>query len=66
MPLWLDVVSALTIAVLLVAAFGLARMAWRIVRGNEEMEAGGSLGDQLLGTRNRKDEPSGRSEGRER
>ena len=42
------------IAALALVLFGLIRMAWRIVRGNEQMEAGGSLGTQFLGRSRRK------------
>ena len=34
-------------AVLLVGLLGLARFGWRIWRGNEQMQPGGSLGRQL-------------------
>ena len=40
---------AIGIGVLALVLFGLIRMAWRIVRGNEQMEAGGSMGTQFLG-----------------
>lgn len=36
---------------LLAAVVGLGWMAWRMVRRNEEMEAGGSLGRQMFGRR---------------
>jgi len=42
------------IGVLALVLFGLIRMAWRIVRGNEEMEAGGSMGTQFLRRSGRK------------
>jgi hypothetical protein len=34
---------------LLVAALGLGRMAWRLWRGDEELEPGGSMGRQMFG-----------------
>lgn len=49
---WLDVVAAVWIALLVVALVGMGRMAWRLVHHNEQIEAGGSLGDQILGTKN--------------
>lgn len=48
---------ALVIAAVLVLVFVLsvARMAWRILRHNEEMQAGGSLSHQMFGrTKNKK------------
>jgi hypothetical protein len=36
------------LAVIVLAALGLVHMAWRIWRGNEEFEPGGSLGHQLV------------------
>ncbi len=44
----------IVVAVLLVAVAGMARMAWRIFHDNEEMEPGGSMGDQMLAARKRK------------
>lgn len=49
----LDIVSVVGIAVLVVVVVGMGRMGWRIWYGNEEMEAGGSMGDQMLGTKNK-------------
>jgi hypothetical protein len=37
------------IGILALVLLGLIRMAWRIVRGNEELEAGGSMGTQFFG-----------------
>lgn len=39
----------IVVASVLLIALGVARMLWRIGRGNEEMESGGSLGHQLFG-----------------
>ena len=50
--IWLDVLSVVSIAVLVVVLVGLGRMGWRIWHDNEPMEPGGSMGDQMLGTRN--------------
>jgi hypothetical protein len=46
----------LVIAVALVLLFvlGVARMAWRFLRQNEQPEAGGSLGHQLFGRTKRR------------
>ena len=49
---WLDVLSIVTIALLVVVLVGMGRMGWRIWHGNEPMEPGGSMGDQMLGTKN--------------
>ena len=49
---WLDVLSIVTIALLVVVLVGMGRMGWRIWHDNEPMEPGGSMGDQMLGTRN--------------
>lgn len=38
-----------TLAVLVFVVLGFGRLAWRIWRDNEEMEPGGSMGDQMLG-----------------
>lgn len=43
----LDIVSVLAAAMVLVIVVGMVRMAWRVFHGNEEMEAGGSMGDQM-------------------
>jgi hypothetical protein len=40
-------VIGLVIVALVVLAIG--RMIWRIVRGNEEMQSGGSMGRQMFG-----------------
>jgi len=48
--LWLALVAGLVLFPLL----GLAPMAWRIFRRNEEPEHGGSLGRQLLGRNKRR------------
>jgi len=37
------------VAWVLVAVLGLGRMAWRILRHNEEMQSGGSMGRQMFG-----------------
>jgi hypothetical protein len=39
--------------VILLSVLALGRMAWRLWRGEEEMQAGGSLGRQLLGRKPR-------------
>jgi hypothetical protein len=49
---WLDVLSVVTIALLVVVLVGMGRMGWRIWRGNEPMDPGGSMGDQMLGAKN--------------
>ncbi len=36
------------LAVIVFAALGLVHMGWRLWRGNEEFEPGGSLGHQLV------------------
>jgi hypothetical protein len=43
-------IAAVVVGVLLVLMLaGVARILWRLSRGEEEMEAGGSLGRQLFG-----------------
>ncbi|HEU0337106.1 MAG TPA: hypothetical protein VFR43_11160 [Gaiellaceae bacterium] len=43
-------IAAVVVGVLLVLMLaGAARMLWRLYRGEEEMESGGSLGRQLFG-----------------
>ena len=49
---WLDVAFVVSIAVLVVVVVGMARMGWGIWHGNEPMEPGGSMGDQMLGAKN--------------
>jgi uncharacterized membrane protein YphA (DoxX/SURF4 family) len=39
--------AAVGLAIIALTAVGLLHMGWRMWRGNEEFEAGGSLGDQL-------------------
>jgi len=41
------------LAFLVLVGSGIVHYAWRVSRGREEMEPGGSLGDQILGRRNR-------------
>jgi hypothetical protein len=41
------------LALLVLVGLGVVHYAWRIWRGREEPEPGGSLGDQILGRRNR-------------
>ena len=50
---WLDVVSVISVAILVVVALGMGRMGWRLWHNNEQMEAGGSMGDQMLGQNER-------------
>ena len=51
-------IVAIVVAVLFgLAVLAMARFAWRIARGHEEPEAGGSLGRQFLPRRN--DDPPG-------
>jgi hypothetical protein len=47
------VLALIGFAFLVLVGLGLVRFAWRIWRRREEPEPGGSLGDQLLGRRNR-------------
>ena len=49
----LDIVSVMGIAVLVVVVVAMGRMGWRIWHGNEEMEAGGSMGHQMLATKHK-------------
>ena len=45
-------ISVVGIVVILIIGFvvlGLGRMAWSIVHGDREFEAGGSMGDQMTG-----------------
>ncbi len=49
---WLDVLSIVAIVLLVVVLIGMARMGWRIWHTNEQMDAGGSMGDQMLGSKN--------------
>ena len=49
---WLDVLSVVSIVLLVVVLVGMGRMGWRIWYDNEPMEPGGSMGDQMLGTKN--------------
>jgi len=44
-----DPVFVIVAVSVLVLVLGIARMAWRILRHNEEMQSGGSLGTQALG-----------------
>ncbi len=39
----------MAIASVLLIGLGVARMAWRFLRQNEEPEAGGSMGRQMFG-----------------
>lgn len=57
-----DVVSAVTIVVLVLVlvVIGMVRMGWRIWHDNEQMEPGGSMGDQMLAST--KHEPVPRKE----
>lgn len=43
----MDPVLIVIAALLLLGLLGLVRFGWRIWRGNEEMQPGGSLGRQL-------------------
>jgi hypothetical protein len=43
----MDPVVIVIAALLLFGLLGLARFGWRIWRGNEEMQPGGSMGRQL-------------------
>jgi hypothetical protein len=49
---WVVLVAVLAFVLLVVVQIG--RMAWRFLRGDEDMEAGGSLGWQLFGRRKEK------------
>ncbi len=49
----MDPVAVLVVAFVAIMVLGLVRFAWRFVRGNEEMEAGGSYGRQMFGRRKR-------------
>lgn len=51
------ILSVVGLLVLLTVAVGLGRMAWRLIRGHEEMEAGGSMGDQMFGSKARRPRP---------
>ncbi len=51
MTLWMDILAVTTLAILAFILFALAHRVWRIVRRNESFEAGGSLGDQMIGPR---------------
>lgn len=62
MPAWLYVV-AVGLIVLLVPLVAFGRMAWRILHDNEQMDAGGSLGDQAFGTKNTARSTSERAKG---
>ena len=46
---WVIVLIALAFVALTVVQ--IARMAWRFLRGDEDLESGGSFGWQLFGTR---------------
>jgi len=37
----------LVVAVIVIVVAGLARMVWRLLRGDTELESGGSMGHQL-------------------
>ena len=43
-----SIIGAAFALMVLIAAFGFARMAWRVLRQNEEMVSGGSLGNQVF------------------
>ena len=51
MPMWFDVLAAVSLIVLLFVVVAYAYRLWRIVRHNETFEAGGSMGDQIIGPR---------------
>ena len=44
-----------TVGLVIVATvvIGLGRMAWRLLRGHEQMEAGGSMSNQIFGAQGR-------------
>ena len=46
---WLVLALVAIVALALLVLFGFGRMAWRILRGDEEMEPGGSYSRQSLG-----------------
>jgi hypothetical protein len=49
----LAIAAVVGLAVLALMLAGAARLLWRVYRGDEEMEAGGSLGRQLFGRHKR-------------
>jgi hypothetical protein len=51
----IDAVLVIVAVAALLVVLSLGRMAWRIFRGNEQMESGGSMGHQMFG-RNKKAE----------
>jgi hypothetical protein len=46
-PTLVIVMGVVLAAVVVLVVFAFARMGWRLVRGNEQPDAGGSWGDQL-------------------
>ena len=48
------VLRIVVLAFLLLVVVQIGRMAWRFLRGDEDMEAGGSFGWQLFGGRKEK------------
>lgn len=55
--------AVIVIVVLLVIVVG--AMSWRIIRGNEEMVPGGSMGDQILAGKNKRDPSKRRNRGKQ-
>ncbi len=45
------ILSVVGLVVLVTVVVGFGRLAWRLFRGNEEMVAGGSMGDQMFGSK---------------
>lgn len=41
-------IAVVVIAIFLLGVFGIARMAWRLYRGDTQLESGGSMGHQLF------------------
>ena len=46
---WLILALGAVVGLALLVLFGFGRMAWRVLRGGEEMEPGGSYSRQTLG-----------------
>jgi uncharacterized membrane protein len=50
----MTVLGVVVLAVLVLVLVQIGRMGWRFLRGDEDMESGGSFGWQLLGRRKEK------------
>jgi hypothetical protein len=49
--MWLDIFSVITVAIVAFVVIAYAYRWWRISHRNEPSEAGGSMGDQMIGPR---------------